>query len=408
MATKNEREIFSPYLEKEFRNRSAVTYGEKLAVIEALIEETKNGKLPISADQVIRLPAGNPAVRAVREGRSISLDGSDTSGRSAADTQRKRSLVYAGLLFSLFPIFFLVWWLAARGGEEPVAVAEVVTLEATVEPTATATDTPQVPETPTPIPTATHTPQPTATVDVNEYEIVITPEAPEYSNIPIAMTFGGRELRISSAAYQAEWNPSGVEWWPGTHVRKVIALPYEEALMQSVFEDLDQTVTLRLRNGAVIQYQLNDLRRMNEFQIEIMTSQEPSIAIIMHGEEESTDRWVILGAAVQEKIEEGLDNVVFDQIDFITVDECTGAGMEMLCTISYAPADQGLVDGIALTDMEWAGVAGRPPTKVISSECLDEMCVAQISGIVRSQDSAILISNSNGTISAQLIEASAN
>ncbi|MEM7800526.1 MAG: hypothetical protein AAF633_15125 [Chloroflexota bacterium] len=398
MATKNEREIFSPYLEKEFNKRKAVTYGEKLAVIEEIIGETKNGKLPISPEQVIRLSADNPAVRAVREGRAISLDGEAGRVSGAEEARaRRRSLMGAAALFSLFPIFFLVWWWSASG--EPEVVVERPTTTPTI------TMTPIAPNTPTAIPTMTNTPEPTATVDPSEFAIVITPDPPEYSNIPIAMTFAGRDLRIQSATYQAEWQPSGVEWWPGTHVRRVFAMPYEVGLMDSLYEEMQQIVTIRLRNGATLQYQLNDLRRLNEYQIEVMTSQEPSIAIIMHGEEESTDRWVVIGDAIQEGIVPGMNDVVLSQIDFIEVSRCSGTGMTIRCEISFPEDEKEHLDQIAITDMEWINTGSRPPTTVISNSCMGGQCVAQISGIARSDNSAVLVyePDDDGNKQAQLI-----
>ncbi len=112
----------------------------------------------------------------------------------------------------------------------------------------------------------------------------------------IGLFIAGQELRVEAAIYQAEWRPAGVEWWPATHVRKVVALPYSEALINDILARPE--VTVQLRSGAVVHYRLEEASRLGVFQIELMRSVEPSLALIFY-EKESDERWVLVGPAVQ-------------------------------------------------------------------------------------------------------------
>ncbi len=298
------KEIFEPYLKSRYQQAEAVTYGDKLAVIETLIEETKQGRLPISPAQVIKLRPDNVVVQSLREGKNIALDGEAPQPANEPQAKRKRNALLALLLLSLLPLMALAWWLAARQ-EAQVAAAAVQFVSVTREKPAEPPTTTAVP-TLAPLPTAT--PFPTATVDPSAYEIESEiGEQPVFDRTPIALFIAGQELRVETATYQAEWRPQGVEWWPATHVRKVVALPYSEALINDILARPE--VTVQLRSGAVVHYRLEEASRLGVFQIELMRSVEPSLALIFY-EEESDERWVLTGPAVQGGPVESMERVI--------------------------------------------------------------------------------------------------
>lgn len=61
------RDIFRPYLARKFQQANAVTYGEKIAIIDKLIVDIKQGVFPISPDQIVRLNPNSPPRDGVAE-----------------------------------------------------------------------------------------------------------------------------------------------------------------------------------------------------------------------------------------------------------------------------------------------------------------------------------------------------
>ena len=74
-----------------------------------------------------------------------------------------------------------------------------------------------------------------------------------------------------------------------------------KAFLAEAFNDLGQTITVRLRTGAAIHYRLDDVEKAHTLQIEKLTSDSPSIALILYGAEESDERWFITGSAVADR-----------------------------------------------------------------------------------------------------------
>lgn len=386
--------IFEAYLQKQYQKAGAVTYGEKLAVIDQLIEATKQGQVPISPDQRIKLNPNNPTVQAIREGRPVSLQGETlqpvsqrVADKKEADTQAKKKGVL-GLVILLIPLLLLGAFLLVPKADETPQVAVVVTTDPASAP-ATATY-PIPPHPPTTIPT--RTPAPTFTpvsIDADTYEIQVSDSDPlaNYIN-PIALDFAGREWRVQTAKLQAEWEPEGVEWWPGTHVRRILAIPYEPELVNQIFNNLKQPITIRLRNGVALQYEIDDVRRVGVYAIEQLLATDPSIALILYGQT-GDERWLVTGRPLQEAIRPTTH--LETTTTLVTVQQCEAEAFSLTCIVTLPAKQQALLESLTLTDQAWLEQADYTPIRqtTILSEA-DGVLTLQIRGVVRTEETAVL------------------
>lgn len=393
-----ERDIFKPYLELRFKQANAITYGEKLELVELLIEETKSGKLPIQDGQVIRLNPNSTAVTAVREGKTVSIDKSIQKTERATAAQkgkaRKNALMAVSLLLIL-PLLFTAWWFTRSGAEQemvgtPTAVAETAPTATNAVPVfVEITD-----ETPTSLPTMT--PEPTFTpvpVEPEEYEVELDDETTlaDQTN-PIAIRFLGEEYQVSLAARSATWRPEGVEWWQGTHVRRVFAMPYQAQLLTDIFSSIGEPITIRLRTGVAIQYRLENVERVHEAQIEMLTAQSPSIAIVLYGEGEADGRWLITGDAIQEAAVAAPETepITTAPIPFVTINQCQTESIYRVSCVLSVPIDTD-VQKLHITDMGWLdGLDHLPKTDRTTIE-ESELLIVQFAGVVRSPKTAVLV-----------------
>ena len=394
-----EREIFRPYLERKYQQANALTYGEQLKVIETIIAEVKQGIIPISPDQVIRLNSDSPPVVAIRNGQAISLDGRTTTAVNgnarATRKQKQRSILFALLLLSILPLLGVAWWVALRT-EDRVAVAprDLTPLSVTVSPTLAATLAKILVITATPLPQPTFTPIP---LSPDSYAVTVGEELPLALNQnPIALSFVGRDFRVHTAELNALWQPKGVEWWPGTDVRKVFAVPYEQAILDNSFSQIGSPLAVRLRTGQSIHYRLDNVQRVNKLAVEYMLSTQPSVAIVLYDEPDTADdnlRWLITAIAEQES---GVGDVsaadipTYQPLENISIGACDQAGASITCTIT-ATAQLDL-DALYLTDFAWLDVlAAVPPTQLISSNTtLSATVTAQLIGVVRPNGQPVL------------------
>ena len=403
MSVNQERDLFQPYVEKRYRQAGAMTFGQKVKVIEQLEEETKEGKIPVGGDQVIKLNPSSTAVKAVREGKTIALDGkkkisttgSGGSGNPDNNAARKRALIAAPLLILIPLILCAVWWflpsgeLSAEDAQATAVALGTITATATISPTVTPTVIAPVTEitaVPTMTPLPTFTPVP---VESAAYEVDVTEDNPlaNYIN-PVSLLFAGVEYQVKTAELNPEWAPDGVEWWPGTDVRRVFAVPYQESVLAEAFAHLGKTITVRLRTGAAIHYRLDDVEKAHTLQIEKLTSDSPSIALILYGPEESDERWFITGSAVQ--IGDGAavpETETVTSQTLATIQGCQQNEMMLSCTIQLT-AEHYLTD-LRLTDVEWIEAAAFLPTAEITP--VDENLTVQIAGHVRSPHTAVLL-----------------
>jgi hypothetical protein len=400
-----EREIFKPYLELRFKQASAITYGEKLEIVELLIEETKNGKLPIQDGQVIRLNPNSTAVTAVREGKTVSIDKSIQKTVRAATAQKgkaKKNALIALSLLMVIPILGGLWWLTSRGSngdgeiasEGETAVAEIITSTVTIEPSPTLTGAEIGAQIPTLTPIPTSTPLPTFTpvpVASDQYEVRLDEEnTVADQNNPIAIRLLEEEYQVSTAKMGATWEPTGVEWWPGTHVRRLFAMPYHETLLTHIFAGVGEVITIRLRTGAAISYRLDNVERVHAAQIERLTAKSPSIAIVLYGEE-GNGRWLVTGSAIQETILPSIEQpIAQEQINGVTINQCEQAGNQVRCILTLTQLLER--QRLLITDSGWLdGLAHLPPTEQTIIKETDGAITVQLAGVVRTSETAVLV-----------------
>lgn len=417
----HERDIFRPYLTRKFAQSNAVTYGEKLAVIERLIADVKQGVIPVSSDQVVRLNSDSPPVLALRNGQSISLDGRVLASGTALEVsarKKRRNLLLALLLLSVLPMLGFAWWVAGRTSVaegQPVALeaglisAEILTstLPATALPTIVPTALPQpVIITQSPSVSPTFTPVP---IELESYEVTVSDKQPLAINQnPIALSFTGRDFRVHPASLAAVWQPSGVEWWPNTHVRKVFAVPFEQALLENSFAQIDSPLHVRLRTGQIITYRLDNVQRISKLAVEHMLSTEPSVAIVLYDEPNGNNaRWLITGIAEQF----GAPNLnplqpTVDRLEDVTVNDCQQDGPSITCSITAS--DQLPLSQLQLTDSSWLDTLSNvPPTDIISSTTvMSQTVTAWLTGVVRPSGQPVLAMITEKGISAHLIPSS--
>ena len=412
----DERDIFQPYLERRYKQERAMTFGQKQAVITRLKEETKQGKIPIGGDQVIKLNPDSTAVKAIREGKQISLTGKgkrgmtagSAAGKEGQDAARKRALIAVPLLILIPLILCAVWWFlpASALTEEEISGTAVamgtVTVTQTISPTMTPTvispqATATAPPTMTPIPTFT----PVPIVAEEAYVVQVDADNPvgNYIN-PVSLLFAGTQYQVTTAELAPEWQPEGVEWWPGTDIRRVFAVPYQESVLAEAFAHLGETITVRLRTGAAISYRLEDIEQIHELQIEMLTSDSPSIALVLYGVEESSERWFITGSAVQTGGGAAAPRAAERTSQQLArVHSCQLSGQTMTCTMQLT-AEHYLTD-LRLTDSEWVEVADHLPAAEVTR--LDENLTVQIAGSVRSPETAVLLWRKGGETVEQQI-----
>lgn len=411
MATRNEKEIFEPYLKQQFNLDRALTYGEKQKTILRLIDEAKHGIVPISGGQRINLDENNPAVKAVREGKKVAIDGKKTKVSGRGVEKKWLNLAMAGGLL-LIPLALFGFWYFGGGGEEAeeelVLLAEplpVVEPTASVAPTVTATDLaepePEIVMTarPTVTPFPTFTPAP---AEGSQYEVQVSENVSVADfHQPIAMSLAGQEMRISTADYAAGWQPEGVEWWPKTDIRKVIAIPFNEGLIQQIFTQIDEPVTVRLRNGAAIRYQITDISRVNTFEIENMLSNVPSVAIIFHGEA-GDERWLVIGTAIQEDIQ--IEEIeILEEIAFLTIESCHQEQMLVECHIHIDEGNKQYLDQLILTDLDWWEGGSYPFSEIKSIVCNEEICNVVLAGVARQTGTVVIIHNAGDGATVQVL-----
>lgn len=407
MATRNEKEIFEPYLAQQFKADNALTYGEKQKTILRLKEEAKHGIVPISGGQRINLDENNPAVKAVREGKKVAIDGKKPKVANRGVEKKWLNLAMAGMLL-LIPLALFGFWFFSGKEAEP-EIAAVVEPSPTAEPTETSVPTATeaveaVPEivvtaVPTVTPFPTFTPAP---AEGSQYEVKVSEDASVADfHQPIAMKLVGQEMRISTADYAAGWQPEGVEWWPKTDIRKVIAVPFDEGLIQQIFTKIDEPITVRLRNGAAIRYQISDISRVNTFEIENMLSNVPSVAIVFHGEE-GDERWLVIGTAIQEGIEIE-ETRILEEIAFLTIESCNQENMLIECVIRIDEGNKQYLDQLILTDLDWWEGGSYPFSEIKSIVCSEAVCNVVLAGVARQTGTAVIIHNAGDGATVQVL-----
>lgn len=356
-------EAFNRYLASRFAQADAITPGQKLEVIRNLRKEThEQGRVPLPGGPV-RVDVHNEAVHAALSGRAVSVGGQAVKAKSASATSAeglaglnpaKKAVILVGIL--LIPLLLFVLFLMAKGGGEgDVARGTAVPGEETpnilissVEDVAISTPTPtDLPPTATPVPTI----QPT--LPAPEIIIVTPTRFPALQinergsvagegNDPASLEVAGFAYILTTGSVSnGLWEPRGAEWLQGTSLRRVITVPYDMELLQALFTmPAKEHIRLRLRSGEIVDYELAEVARVSQTEIEVLSAPFPSIAIILHSEEETDTRWVVIGKAIQEEGDfqeygAGITAISSKETpsDFIQVNEPTYAIDDLTLTI---------------------------------------------------------------------------
>lgn len=91
-----------------------------------------------------------------------------------------------------------------------------------------------------------------------------------------------------------EWKPITAEWMEGATVRRVIALPWNrqsEAVIRSLVKG--DEIDLFMSNNDVKGYQVEEVKQVSREDTSILTSNKPSLVIILYREDDA-QRWVVI------------------------------------------------------------------------------------------------------------------
>lgn len=297
------RETFDRYIKQRFAAAGAITLGQKLEVVRTLRQEAQQGKVPVGTDQVARLPTDNQAVRAVLEGKPVSIGGTSVvtgkrGGLAGLSTPIKISLLAAIPLVLLIPLLAIK--VKTRRGEI-TPTPEAASLTSTPFVTEIPSPTPTVMATATMTGTATSVPTPTPTPTPFNVSLYLADDVAPGGNDPASVEFAGYSFVLSEGAVNKSglWEPQGSEWLAGTEVRRVVAVPYAPELATAVNRlKTGDELKLRLRSGEVVAYRVSDVKRIKRHQIEVLSEKLPSLVVMLYGER-SGERTVAVAEAVQ-------------------------------------------------------------------------------------------------------------
>lgn len=288
------REVFRTYLDYQYHTNRCVTLGQKLALVESLLQEARQGVVPISREQVARLSLDDPRVRAVIQGERIALETGSVDVRSGIQLS---NLAKIGILVGIFliPIIVAFIFLNRRSGSPMPIYGEMFTPTFSFSSPGTTSlvgDT-GYPEIETPTPVLLPTPTPT--------EISLGTATPG-SSIIFRGDFGGDapddllapvSIEMNNIAYvvgagkigrNGIWQPTGVEWLEGTLVRRVIALP--RTSLEEMSPKVGDRVYVRLRNGTLIFYVVSQiLESVPPNRTELLSATKPSLLLLGYGQD---------------------------------------------------------------------------------------------------------------------------
>jgi len=285
----NDTQLFESYLEYRIQRDNALTPGQKLEVVNQLLEEARGGVIPSGPNSVVRIPLDSPVVQAVLRGEPVSVG--DTTVKRKGGVQNLSTGLRLGILggIALLAIILPILLLLLFGSK-----SEAPALTPTLAPS----ETPLPTETPTLIPTDTPIPTeaPTATSVPAVFGGSGSPG--EEANAPASIEIMGRLFVLQQGKVDKDsgtWNPEGPEWLAGTEVRRVLALPLAQ-LADLLVAPGDQ-VTLRTRNGRVVVYPITQVIQLTPNEIEAFMSLSPSLIISLFDPSQIDDprRPVIIG-----------------------------------------------------------------------------------------------------------------
>ena len=232
------------------------------------------------------------------------------AGAAPARRKGKRSSTGGGnrkawilLLATLGPLLLAFLFLSfrnaknARAAEEELAAAFTATPDTLALIAMTQTEM-AMPTEEGEIPTATFAVA-TPTLDSVLYAPV-PGEAGQDPTNPASIELGGRLFILQQGEVDRKsglWNPKQPEWLEETLLRRVFALP--RAYLENAGITPGGHIMLRLRNGELVDYVITTILQIPLNQIEVLTSNRPSIVILTideeNGQAPTVDRLVVVG-----------------------------------------------------------------------------------------------------------------
>lgn len=278
---------FDSYLEFRIDRSQALTPGKKLELVNQLLTEARQGRVPVGRDKVAHLPVDNPSVQAVLAGEPVSMGKSRVEARPSGmgsvtsalgQVQDLSTGARLGLMIGVMLVFGLIGFLGIRflGGASSAP---------TVDPTETAAQ-------------AASQSQPDSTpfggVVLNDTDPADKPSDPASIQIGATSFVLGRGDVDDGA-----WEPTQAEWLEDTQVRRVIAIP-EEMLEDPI--RLDDVLRVRIRSGISIPYRVVEITEVQRTQIEVLSSLEPSLVVILFDETAASSRQVVIARLDQQEM----------------------------------------------------------------------------------------------------------
>jgi hypothetical protein len=271
-----DRTTFEQYLDFRIDRAQALTPGKKLALVEELLAEAHQGRVPVSRDTVARVPVDSRSVQAVLAGEPVSMGQARMQARSdgaAAILTRVQELSVGarlGIMVAIVAIFGLLgfWgfsWLG--GGQEASAAGEL-----------------------TPTPQGT----PATGVVLNETD------PGNGGSDPASLQVGATSFVLGRGKLDdGAWEPVQAEWLEDTQVRRVVAIPIDLLKEQIQRDDI---LRLRLRNGFSVPYRVVEISQVQRTQIEVLSSLEPSLVVILFDETAASTRQVVIARLDQKEM----------------------------------------------------------------------------------------------------------
>ena len=259
--------VFDEYLSYRFDRAGALTPGKKIALLEQLMAEADQGRVPVGHNKVVSLPLESKSVQAVLAGETISLgqtrvQGALDTSRTAQMLNRMQTLSISqriGLMAAIFVVLFgLVFLIGSLVSHKP---SEIV-----------------------PTPTLIATP---------EIEVILSDSSPSRKpNDPASIEIGLTSFVLGrSHIRNGVWEPVQAEWLEGTEVRRVLAIPRDD--LEKPLQRGD-VLRVRTRSGVIVPYRVAEITTIQRTQIEALFSLEPSLAIILYDETASSTREAVI------------------------------------------------------------------------------------------------------------------
>jgi hypothetical protein len=110
----------------------------------------------------------------------------------------------------------------------------------------------------------------------------------------IKMTGGWFFFLQPSTITEGRWEPETSEWLDGSELRRIVALPWTrqlEAVVQSLVPG--DTMELQMSNGDILTYLVEETTRVNRDDVSILSSNQPSLALVLYQQDAET-RWVVI------------------------------------------------------------------------------------------------------------------